>query len=200
MEDKYLVAKTLLECYSHLDELYESLTRRAEAAVKSGFYAIFPSEQMRIYERIIACENRKIGLYNMKYLIEESFRRGSGAPLSLLKEKYIGRLSKEALIEKYGVSMRTCYRYCKKGIAAFTAELEKLGFDKKKLLLTFGDEPLFQNMLTKVIREDDSEREGEPPARESEAEGDVNRRRSHPLGSTYPVHSGDRGHSARPCV
>ena len=199
MEDKYLVAKTLLECYPHLDELYESLTRRSEAAVKSGFYAIFPSEQMRIYERIIECEERKVGLYNMKYLIEESFRRGNSAALSLLKEKYIDNLSKEELMRKYGVCLRTCYRYMRRGIADFTAALEKLGFDKKRLLLTFGNEPMFQNMLAKVIRADDMEAGAlSLPAEEEGAERkEVNRHSSPrrpdtivPAGSGVLAHSG----------
>ena len=59
------------------------------------------------------------------------------------------------LAGKYGGCLRTCYRQIKKGIAAFSEELEKLGFDKKRLLTEFGNEPLFQMMLTRVIREDD---------------------------------------------
>lgn len=201
MEDKYLVAKTLLECYAHLDDLYESLTRRSEAAVQSGFYAIFPSEQMRIYERIISLEDRKVGLYNMKYLTEECFRRGRSAALSLLKEKYVDGTPKEELMRRYGVCLRTCYRYVRKGIADFTAELERMGFDKKKILLTFGNEPLFQSMLAKVIRWDDDENGGSAPS--AVAAGEVNRRSS-PLrhDNTVPVGSGvlARGVPARPFV
>ena len=160
MEDKYLVAKTLLECYSHLDDLYNALTKRVDACMESGFYAIFPNEQMRIYERITEYENRKIGLYNMKFLIEECFRKGKSAPISILKEKYINKITKEECMKKYGVSLRTFYRYVKKGIADFTVELEKMGFEKKKILCEFGNEPLFQTTLTKVIREDDREEGG----------------------------------------
>lgn len=201
MEDKYLVAKTLLECYPHLDELYASLTRRSEAAVKSGFYAIFPSEQMRIYERIIDSENRKVGLYNMKYLTEECFRRGNSNAISLLKEKYIDKLPAEELMRKYGVSVRTCYRYVRRGIRDFTIGLEKMGFDKKKLLLEFGNEPLFQNMLAKVIRQDDAESGGTPAAPVEAQVSDVNRRTS-PLrpDNHRPVSSGVLGRNdhARP--
>ena len=199
MEDKYLVAKTILECYSHLDDLYESLSRRSEAAVRSGFYAIFPSEQMRLYEKIITLEDRKVGLYNMKYLIEECFRRGRTPALSLLKEKYIERAPKEDLMKKYGVCLRTCYRYVRKGIVEFTDELEKMGFDKLKLLTSFGDEPLFQTMLTKVIRWDDQEGGESPAAPAAVGESEtINRRRS-PLrpDSTYPLDSGALGRSGR---
>lgn len=157
MEDKLLVAKTLLLCYPHLDDLYEALTKRAEDCIRSGFYAIFPMEQMRIYGRISEYENRKIGLYNMKYMIEQSFRAGEVSSLSLLKEKYIYKKSMLELMKKYGVSLRTCYRQIKKGIAAFCEQLEKLGFDKRRLIMEYGDEPLFQTMLTRVIREDDAE-------------------------------------------
>ena len=173
MEDKLLVAKTLLECYPHLDDLYEVLTGNSESCVHSGFYAIFPSEQMSIYERLIKYEERKVGLYNMKYLVEEAFRRGKSAPLSLLKEKYINKKSMLELMEKYGVSLRTCYRYLKRGLSDFCCGLESAGFPKQRLLLTFGNEPLFQAMLTKVIREDDAERSEQESVAEKQKEGFV---------------------------
>ena len=170
MEDKFLVAKTLLECYKHLDDLYDALTDSSEKAVANGFYAIFPLEQMRIYERIIRYEARKVGVYNMKYLIEESFRRGGSHALSLLKEKYLHGYSIADLAEKYGVCMRTCYRHLKKGLVAFTEELEKLGFDKKRLICLYGNEPLFMTMLNLVIKEDDAE--GREEKREEGKKGD----------------------------
>ena len=170
MEDKLLVAKTLLECYPHLDDLYEVLTGSSESCVHSGFYAIFPSEQMSIYERLIRYEERKVGLYNMKYLVEEAFRREKSAPLSLLKEKYINKRSMIQIMEKYGVSLRTCYRYLKRGLSDFCRGLENAGFSKQRLLLNFGNEPLFQTMLSKVIREDDMERLEQERAEEKKKE------------------------------
>ena len=104
MEDQLLVAKTLLKCYPHLEDLCVVLNKCAEECVESGFYAIFPNEQMRLYERIAAYEKRKAGVYNMKYLIEESFRRGNGQALSLLKERFICHRDMNELIEKYRVS------------------------------------------------------------------------------------------------
>ena len=157
MEDKLLVAKTLLKCYPHLDDLYEALTESTRSCVASGFYALYPIEQMRLYERINEYENRKLGLYNMKYLINQSLQNGRSVSVSLLKEKFINHLSMKDLMEKYCVCMRTCYRYLIKGLADFASEMEKLGYDKKKVLIEFGNEPLFQTMLTRVIKEDDAE-------------------------------------------
>ena len=180
MEDKYLVAKTLLECYSHLDDLYDALTESSERAVESGFHAIFPSEQMRIYERIIKYEARKVGVYNMKYMIEECFRRGGSHALSLLKERYLHGGSIAEIAEKYGVCLRTCYRHLKKGIVAFTEELEKLGFDKKRIICLYGNEPLFMTMLNLVIKEDDAEGKEIEGSAEKKAEkrGEINSRRN----------------------
>ena len=186
MEDKYLVAKTLLECYSHLDDLYDALTKRVDACLESGFYAIFPNEQMRLYQRIVEYENRKVGLYNMKFLIEECFRKGNSAPLSLLKEKYINLKTKSEIMARYGVCLRTCYRYFKRGIAEFTVQLEKMGYDKRKVLMEFGDEPLFQNALSKVIREDDNEGRAVAPL-DLEEKSINNRRRT-------PLHPGSSAH------
>lgn len=161
MEDRLLVVKTLLKCYPHLADLYQTLTKCTEECVESGFYAIFPGEQMRLYERIRAYERRKVGVYNMEYLIEECFRRGKGSALSLLKERYIVGRSMNELIDRYAVSLRTCYRYVKKGLSELALEMEALGYDKRRILCEYGDEPLFLTMLNRVIREDDAEREKE---------------------------------------
>lgn len=117
MEDRLLLAKILLKCYPHLDDLYAALTECIEDCVANGFYAIFPNEQLRLYERIYAYERRKVGIYNMKYLVEEAFRRGNSPALSLLKEKYLCKRTMNELTLKYQVSLRTCYRYIKKGLA-----------------------------------------------------------------------------------
>ena len=161
MEDQLLVAKTLLLCYPYLEDLFDSLTRCENECVSSGFYAIFPNEQMRLYERIAAYEHRKVGVYNMKYLIEECFRRGKGAALSLLKERYLSGVDMPVLMEKYDVSLRTCYRYIKRGLAELSKALQSLGFDKKRILTEYGNEPLFMTMLNRVIKEDDAENAGE---------------------------------------
>ncbi len=157
MEDQLLVAKTLLLCYPHLDDLFDSLTRCEEECVDSGFYAIFPNEQMRLYERIAAYERRKVGVYNMKYLIEECFRRGNGCALSLLKERYLKGGDMSELMEKYGVSLRTCYRYINRGLSELSKALLTLGFDKKRIFTEYGNEPLFMTMLNRVIKEDDAD-------------------------------------------
>ena len=171
MEDRSLVAKTLLKCYPHLDDLYDSIVRSEDECVEGGFYAIFPNAQMRLYERIIAYEKRKAGVCNMKYLIEESFKRGRGVALSLLRERYLYKREMEELMQEFGVSLRTCYRYIKKGLADLASELEALGFDKKKIIVEYGNEPLFLSMLNRVIKEDDAE----TSARESEKGGINNR-------------------------
>ena len=161
MEDQLLVAKTLLKCYPHLDDLFETLHRCSEECVGSGFYALFPIEQMRLYERIYEYERRKLGVYNMKYLIEESFRRGKGSALSLLKDRFIYHKEMNELMERYHVSLRTCYRYIKKGLSEFSKGLESLGYDKKRVLCEYGNEPLFLTILNRVIKEDDWEEEKE---------------------------------------
>ena len=159
MEDQLLVAKTLLKCYPHLDDLCAVLHNCVEECVESGFYAIFPNEQMRLYERINVYEKRKAGVYNMKYLIEECFRSGKGHALSLLKERFIAHLDMSELIDKYRVSLRTAYRYIKRGLAEFAGTLSELGYDKKRILMEYGNEPLFLTMLNRVIKEDDAETE-----------------------------------------
>ena len=161
MEDQLLVAKTLLLCYPHLEDLCLALSKCSEESVESGFYAIFPNEQMRLYERICAYEKRKVGAYNMKFLVEECFRRGKGISLSLLKEKFLLKRSMGELIRKYDISLRTAYRHIKKGLAAMANTLKEMGFSKKRILCEYGNEPLFLTMLNRVIKEDDAETAGE---------------------------------------
>lgn len=176
MEDRSLLAKTLLKCYPHLDDLYAALTECIEDCVANGFYAIFPNEQLRLYERIYAYERRKVGIYNMKYLVEEAFRRGNSPALSLLKEKYLCKRTMNELTLKYQVSLRTCYRYIKKGLAELAKEMEKLGYGKRKILSEYGDEQLFLTMLNRVIREEDAERE-----KENSKKGPINNRLLPPI-------------------
>lgn len=176
MEDRLLIAKTLMKCYPHLDDLCAALNECVENCVRNGFYAVFPTEQMLLYQKIYGYENRKVGVYNMKYLIEEVFRRGKGAAISLLKERYLFNRAMNELTLKYQVSLRTCYRYIKKGLAHFAAEMEKLGYDKKKIFTEYGDEPLFLAMLNRVIKEDDAENEEEDLGKT-----EINNRRLPPL-------------------
>ena len=168
MEDLILVVKTLLKCYPHLDDLYDAITRSVEECVESGFYAIFPNEQMRLYERIYAYERRKVGIYNMKYLIEEAFRRGKGNTLSILRERYLNKKEMGELTHLYGVSLRTCYRHVKRGLTILAETLLEMGFDKRRILTEYGDEPLFLTMLNRVIKEDDAERAAESERQERE--------------------------------
>ena len=93
----------------------------------------------------------------MKYLIERSLQNGNTVSLSLLKERFIGNRSMNELMVKYGVCMRTCYRYLVRGLSDFAREMEKLGYDKKKIMCEYGNEPLFLTMLDRVIKEDDEE-------------------------------------------
>ena len=176
MEDKLLVAKTLLKCYPHLADLYQALTNCTEECIRNGFYAIFPKEQMKLYESINSYEQRKVGVYNMKYLIEQAFNKTKSGALSILKERFLFHRSMGELIDRYKVSLRTCYRYIKKGLAELAANMEELGYDKKRIICEYGDEPLFLTMLNRVIKEDDAETE-----QNSREQGDVNNRRLPPL-------------------
>ena len=93
------------------------------------------------------------------------------------------------LMESYNVSLRTCYRYIKRGLTEFAKEMGLLGYDKKKIICEYGDEPLFLTMLNRVIKEDDAER-----AQEEEAEQDnINNRRLPPLYRFYCGHAFSEG-------
>ncbi|MBO7390418.1 MAG: hypothetical protein J6U39_03130 [Clostridia bacterium] len=153
MEDKFLVTKALLECYPYIEDMHDALSRSAEKCAADGFYAIFASEQMRLYEQIMKYNNRKTGLYNMKYLTEEGV--GGSALTAILRERYLKEKSAATLSAENGIPLRTVYRRLEAGHAAFTSRLEEMGFDKKRLLKEFGNEPLFLSMLKRVIDEED---------------------------------------------
>ena len=151
MEDRQLVVKALLECYPYIDDMYDALTSTIEKCVADGYYAIFADEQMRLYERIMKYNDRKIGLYNMKYVIEE----GTGVRMPLIRARYFEGKSATAIAEERGVPLRTVYHHLQKAVATLTAALEGMGFDKRRILKEFGNEPLFSSMLKRVIEEDD---------------------------------------------
>ena len=128
---------------------------------------------MRLYDKIISYEDRKVVIYNMKYMIEESFRRGKGLALSILKDRYLGHREMDELMREYHVSLRTCYRYLKRGLSDLAKELASLGYDKKRIISEYGNEPLFLTMLNRVIKEDDAENEDRERGKEI---NDFNRR------------------------
>ena len=158
MEDRMLVVKALLESYPFIEDMKRALAVQSEQLASSGFYAIFPNEQMRIYEKLIRNGMRKGVLDRMKRWIDFAFFEGDSPALSLLKERYIHGAPMSEVMNKYGVSLRTCYRYVKRGLAALTSLLEKHGVDKRRILTECGDESLFSMMLNKVIEEDDEEK------------------------------------------
>ena len=153
MEDRFLVTKALLECYPYIEDMHDALSRSAEKCASDGFYAIFASEQMRLYEQIMKYNNRKIGLYNMKYLTEEGI--GESGETALLRERYLKEKSAATVSLEKGIPLRTVYRRLETGLRIFTRRLEEMGFDKKRLLKECGNEPLFLSMLKRVIDEDD---------------------------------------------
>ena len=181
MEDEMLVARAMLECYPYIDDMYDALTRTAERCAMNGFYAIFPVEQMRLYEQIMKCNERKIGLYNMKYLTEA----GLGGGGILLRERFFEKKSVSVIAAEHGIPLRTAYRRLEKELCSFTKALNVKGFDKKRLLKEFGNEPLFLSMLNRVIREDDESSRVRKELRKRNAEvfNEVslrNNRRTHP--------------------
>ena len=157
MEDRELVTKAMLDCYAYIDDMYDALTQSIEKHALDGFYAIYAAEQFKLYGQIIKYNDRKVGLYNMKYLIEEGLARAA-AYADLLRAKYLEKKSVIEIARDRGLSLRTCYRRIGVGLTIFTGELEKMGFDKKRLLKEFGNEPLFSSMLNRVIAEDDETR------------------------------------------
>ena len=176
MEDKQLVVKALLECYPYIDDMYDALTRMIASSVSDGFYAIFANEQMRLYERIMRYNDRKIGLYNMKYLIEE----GTGRKQSILRARYMEGKSASVIASESDIPLRTVYLRLKQGIATLAVVLEKMGFDKKRILKEFGNEPLFSSMLKRVIEEDDEAQRVKEAVKKTNIEpfGSINHRRN----------------------
>ena len=151
MEDRFLVTKAVLECYPYIDDMYDALTRSADKCVADGFYAIFAEEQMRLYEQIMKYNDRKVGLYNLKYIIE----KGMNGSNEVFRARYLQGKSASEIAVQGGGKLRTIYRQLQKGLATFTFTLELMGFNKKRLLKEFGNEPLFSSMLKRVIEEDD---------------------------------------------
>ena len=151
MEDRQLVVKALLECYPYIDDMHDALTRMVEKCVADGFYAVFAEEQMRLYERILKYNDRKIGLHNMKYLLEQ----GTNRPKSLLRARYLERKSAATIAAECDIPLRTVYRHLSAEIVTLAGIFEGMGFDKKRILKEFGNEPLFTSMLKRVIEEDD---------------------------------------------
>ena len=159
MEDRLLVAKALVSCYAHLDDVCEALDKSAEKLALEGFYAIYPNDQMKIYERLIGIKERKRVLYNMKFIIEKGFHDIKKESSVLLRDRYEKGKGRNELTKHMGISLRTLYRRLDRALEDFTVALERIGFNKKKTITEFGNEPLFSVSLNRVIKEDDEAKE-----------------------------------------
>lgn len=159
MEDRLLVAKALISCYTHIDDVCEAIEKSVEKCALDGFYAIYPNDQMRLYERLIKYNERKRILFNMKYMIETGLNGVKKENAALLRDRYDHGKGRNELTKERGISLRTMYRRLDRALEEFTAVLERAGFDKMRTLKEFGNEPLFSISLNRVIKEDDEARE-----------------------------------------
>ncbi len=155
MEDRILIAKALVSCYAHIDDVCDALDASAEKYARSGFYAVYPIDQMRIYEKLIQCNERKRILYNMKFVIEKGFSLIRAENAVLLRHRYELKRGRNDMSRDLGFSLRTLYRKLERALEEFAAALERVDFDKKRLLVEFGNEALFSVALNRAIKEDD---------------------------------------------
>lgn len=192
MEDRLLVAKALLECYPFIEDMERALTHSSEELARNGFYAIFPKEQMQIYEQIIRNGMRRSILAKMKGWIDAAFAAGDSPSLSILRERYLYHTSMFDIMNRYGVCVRTCYRYIRKGLAELASLLDRKGADKRTIIIECGNESLFSMMLGKVIEEDDQESlsDGSNRMQERRRGQRINSRRIH-------LHHGNNGGHGR---
>ena len=91
----------------------------------------------------------------MKYVIEKGFGEMRSENVSLLKERFEKRTGMSDMKNGAGLSLRTLYRRMDRALEEFASALERIGFDKKRILIEFGNEPLFAVSLNRVIKEDD---------------------------------------------
>lgn len=140
--------KVFLTIYKRIGRLIEEFDNARESLIRCGLGGRYNRRgwsNEELFERIIELNYRRLGLINVKVLVDEGLRR---LPMSV-REILIARYIEGSLDEyekKHAICKRTVFKRLDKAIVLLAEIFVALGYDEKKMELEYKDEPL----LTRV--------------------------------------------------
>lgn len=136
--------KVFLTIYKRIGRFVEELDKVRDCLVRSGlgggnYNRGLTNEEL--FEKIIEINYRRLGLINVKVLVDEGLRRLPESVREVLKARYFdGNIDEYE--KKHGICKRTVFKRLEKAVGRLSEIFVKLGYDEKKMNLEYNDEPL----------------------------------------------------------
>ena len=102
------ICKVTLNVYGLLETLCKSLDRLILAEAKGSIFDFCEAEKSG--EKILRLSEKKIGIINLKILIEKSLGGLKDKEIELLVARYVDGMKKDACLKIFGMCERSFYR------------------------------------------------------------------------------------------
>ncbi len=148
------ISKTFLIAYKDIPRMIKSLDKCVDHAVMSGLgcshiYNGVTTDML--YEKIIVFKNRQDILATVYELTKNILLKMDKTNAKLLIAKYIYKLPNKQIIEKFGFSTRSMFRYLKKALNEFCYYLKVYGYDDD---IWFRGESFLENIIEYLPKDD----------------------------------------------
>ena len=130
-------AKTLLSTYGYLETICGAIDK---TVLNYGINSRMNVDAEFVANKIISLIERKKFLINTKILIDNILSRLDQKNARVLVLKYVDKIKAERASEVLNISIRTFFRKTNIAVDEFAVQLEKFGYNSKKLLNIFGKE------------------------------------------------------------
>ena len=139
--------KVFLTIYKRINRIIEEMDNARDGLVRCGFGGGYNRglSNEELFEKIIKLNYRRLGLINVKVLVDEGLRRLPQSVREILEARYFEE-DLEGYQNRHGICKRTVFKRLDKATYLLSEVFIKLGYDEKKMNLEYKDEPL----LTKV--------------------------------------------------
>lgn len=143
--------KVFLTVYPRLERLVKEFDNTRENLLKSGI-GVYLGRRLtneELFEKIIDVNYRRLGLINVKVLVDEGMRRLPQKARDTLIARYIQQ-DVNAYCEANGVSKRTFFRRLDSAIRRLVEVFISLGYDERKINLEYKDEPILVSIKNRL--------------------------------------------------
>lgn len=144
MMNQIIWTKVFLTIYKRLGRLIEELDNARDNLIKCGLGGGYNRRgwtNEELFERIIELNYRRLGLINVKVLVDEGLRRLPISVREIIIARYVdGNIDEYE--KKHAICKRTVFKRLNKAIVLLGEVFAKLGYDEKKMNLEYEDEPL----------------------------------------------------------
>ena len=127
----------MLNCYSHLETICDAID---QTVLNYGLKSFSSNQTMMVADQILALIKRKKFLINTKVLVDNVPGNISNASARILTIRCIDKVKTEIASQVLNMSMRNFFRRLNLAIDEFSDQLQKQGYDAKRLSNLFGKE------------------------------------------------------------